>query len=153
MVQGKARKSKTTTAEAPSKDVVMGGVKKKINKVQRRKAKGVAAGAAVKESRKARRRRVAASAVARGESADVLKERQAAEWAEMKAKVAKLKKERKNLPKKGSKDLRQAVAQNIRQLVEEMQVRHVAELKAAGLAVPSATSGRRSAADALMSDL
>jgi len=94
---------------------------------------------------------------AKAESPEVLKERQAKEWKEMKAKVALLKKERQNLPKKGHKDRKAAAAQEIRQLQEDMQVRHVAELRAAGLDAPAASTvksrrGAASAADA-MSDV
>lgn len=51
----------------------------------------------------------------------------------MKAQVAQLKKVRQKLPRRGSKEQKEEVSKQIRQLQEDMQVRHVAELKAAGL--------------------
>mmetsp|Transcript_56803 Transcript_56803/g.69414 ORF Transcript_56803/g.69414 Transcript_56803/m.69414 type:complete len:145 (+) Transcript_56803:77-511(+) len=133
------RKAKATKAKEP-KDVVMtpkeGKVKKTINKSQRRKKAAAAASAThLAESRKQRRRRIASSAQGHGETSEQLKERQAAEWKEMKAQVALLKKERQKLPRRGSKDQKEEVSKKIRQLQEDMQVRHVAERKAAGLDV------------------
>ncbi|CAK9021947.1 unnamed protein product [Durusdinium trenchii] len=119
-----------------SKDVVMapvkeGKVKKTINKSKRRKAPKPQP--AVAESRKQRRKRIAASVGGTGETAEQLRGRQVVEWKEMKAKVAQLKKEKQKLPRRGSKEQKQDLAQKIRQLQEDMQVRHLAELKAAGL--------------------
>mmetsp|Transcript_1457 Transcript_1457/g.3677 ORF Transcript_1457/g.3677 Transcript_1457/m.3677 type:complete len:151 (+) Transcript_1457:64-516(+) len=79
-----------------------------------------------------------ASGAAAAEVPEKLKARQAAEFKEMKAKVAKLKKERKKLPKKGSKSEKVAVAQQIKELIHSTQVRHQAELAAAGLDVAAA---------------
>ncbi|CAE7228685.1 RIOX1, partial [Symbiodinium microadriaticum] len=126
-------------AAAQSKgDVVMtpagqdAKVKKTINKSRRRKATTAPAKAAP-ESRKQRRQRLASSAVSGGESEEELRKRQAEEWKSMKAKVAALKKDRQKLPTRGSKEKRQALNQDIRRLQEDMQVRHMAELRAAGL--------------------
>mmetsp|Transcript_2688 Transcript_2688/g.8055 ORF Transcript_2688/g.8055 Transcript_2688/m.8055 type:complete len:120 (-) Transcript_2688:319-678(-) len=66
---------------------------------------------------------------------DSLETRHAAETKAMKAEVAKLKKERKKLPSKGSKIDKKAVSQKIRQLIGSLRLKHVAEMKAAGIAV------------------
>jgi Arc/MetJ family transcription regulator len=66
------------------------------------------------------------------EDAEKLRAQQAAEWKDMKAKVALLKKDKKN---KSSKAANKA----IRQLMEDMGAKHLAELRAAGLANPSET--------------
>ncbi|CAJ1359726.1 unnamed protein product, partial [Effrenium voratum] len=125
-----------------SKDVVMapvkeGKVRRTISKSQKRKAKkaGDAAKENRKESRKERRKRIGSSARG-GEAAEQLQLRQAAEWKEMKAQVALLKKQRGKLPRRGSKDEKQEVAQKIRQMQEDMQVRHLAERKATGVEAP-----------------
>ncbi|CAE7227685.1 unnamed protein product, partial [Symbiodinium pilosum] len=110
-------------------------VKKTINKSRRRKAAAQTPAKAVPESRKQRRKRVADSAVAGSEGEEELRRRQAEEWKAMKAKVAALKRERQKLPTRGSKEKRQAMNQDIRRLQEDMQVRHVAEQRAAGLEV------------------
>merc|ERR1712150_427300 len=107
-------------------------VKKTINKAKRRQAradvatkKQLAMGVQVLESKKARRKRIAmvtlahksAVGAASNEEPEVLRQRQATEWKEMKAKVALLKKERHHLPKKGGKSLKQTAAQQIRRLI------------------------------------
>mmetsp|Transcript_123921 Transcript_123921/g.219589 ORF Transcript_123921/g.219589 Transcript_123921/m.219589 type:complete len:173 (-) Transcript_123921:8-526(-) len=160
---------KASTA-ASKKDVVMGSaatkkssakVRKRINKVKRRKSltdrKDVAMGASLRESRKARRKRIALAGASLpqggAEAPEVLQQRQAAEWKEMKAKVALLKKDRQKLPKKGGKSQRVAAAQAIRELIENMQVRHVAELKAAGLSTGAAPGSQASAlSDSVMAE-
>merc|ERR1719401_1596874 len=91
---------------------------------------------ASRESRKARRKRVliaAAANVPRAVSAHD------AEMKEVKAKVALMKKDRKKLPTTGGKNERQAANKAIRQLVEDTSLRHLGELRAAGLATPSDT--------------
>ena len=128
---------KAVKAKEP-KDVIMtpkeGKVKKTINKSQRRKtAKARPKLPAAAESRKQRRKRIASSAGGSGETSEQLKTRQAVEWKEMKAQVVQLKKARQKLPRRGSKDQKEVLSKQIRQLQEDMQVRHVAELKAAGL--------------------
>mmetsp|Transcript_74129 Transcript_74129/g.167956 ORF Transcript_74129/g.167956 Transcript_74129/m.167956 type:complete len:149 (-) Transcript_74129:122-568(-) len=72
------------------------------------------------------------------ETPEQIKQRHAAEWKEMKAKVAKLKKEKKKLPRQGSKDKKVEVKQQIRMFLSEMQVKHEAERKAVGLDAPPA---------------
>ncbi|CAE7666331.1 RIOX1, partial [Symbiodinium sp. CCMP2456] len=132
-----ARKKGRAAAQSKG-DVVMtpagqdAKVKKTINKSRRRKATASQAKAAP-ESRKQRRKRLASSAVSGGESEEELRKRQAEEWKSMKAKVAALKKDRQKLPTRGSKEKRQTLNQDIRRLQEDMQVRHLAELRAAGL--------------------
>ncbi|CAE7444364.1 unnamed protein product [Symbiodinium necroappetens] len=126
-------------AAAQSKgDVVMtpagqdAKVKKTINKSRRRKATTAPAKAAPESRRQRGRRRV--EKVASGCAVlQELRKRQAEEWKSMKAKVAALKKDRQKLPTRGSKEKRQALNQDIRRLQEDMQVRHMAELRAAGL--------------------
>eukprot|EP00418_Pyrodinium_bahamense_P019479 CAMPEP_0179107552 /NCGR_PEP_ID=MMETSP0796-20121207/50061_1 /TAXON_ID=73915 /ORGANISM="Pyrodinium bahamense, Strain pbaha01" /LENGTH=152 /DNA_ID=CAMNT_0020805611 /DNA_START=71 /DNA_END=529 /DNA_ORIENTATION=+ len=148
-------------------------VKKTTNKQQRRKerASRVAAGkgrlpASVRREdakKKGKRRRALVAALteaARGEvaargaaveTAEQVRQRQAVEWREMKAKVAQLKKQRQRLPKKGSKDEKVAVAQQIRLLISEMQVKHEAELRAMGLHVTGG-DGKAAEADAMSDD-
>merc|ERR1712014_186204 len=114
-----------------------GRVRKKISKSKRKTMRGQATTITPKkESRKARMRRVVnAALVPSSESADALKARQAKEWKEMKAKVALLKKDKKKLPTTGGKNVRVAVQSEIRLLMQDMELRHVAEQKAAGLHV------------------
>ncbi|CAK0859780.1 unnamed protein product [Prorocentrum cordatum] len=122
-------------------DVVMAAagrkVRKSIGKRKRGQAKAAPAAAAAPESRRARQRRMAALGVERAaaakEAPDQLQQRQAAEWKEMKAEVARLKKERHGLPKKGGKELRAAANQKVRQLWDDMKIRHEAERVSAGL--------------------
>eukprot|EP00435_Cladocopium_sp_Y103_P039411 s3272_g10.t1 len=132
MVRRKVKAKEPKDVDMTPKD---SKVKKTINKSQRRKKAKAAGnlGARLAESRKQRRKRIASSAGGRGESAEQLKSRQATEWKEMKAQVAQLKKVRQKLPRRGSKEQKEEVSKQIRQLQEDMQVRHVAELKAAGL--------------------
>mmetsp|Transcript_47424 Transcript_47424/g.75392 ORF Transcript_47424/g.75392 Transcript_47424/m.75392 type:complete len:144 (+) Transcript_47424:73-504(+) len=132
MVRRKVKAKEPKDVDMTPKD---SKVKKTINKSQRRKkAKaGGNLGTRLAESRKQRRKRIASSAGGRSETAEQLKSRQTTEWKEMKAQVAQLKKVRQKLPRRGSKEQKEEVSKQIRQLQEDMQVRHVAELKAAGL--------------------
>ncbi|CAE8700045.1 unnamed protein product [Polarella glacialis] len=148
ILKSNIRSSKTgsSPAKVRTKDG-MGGVKKSmINKSKRRKEQQakmkVDDDAPGSESRQARRKRIVAAALgsAATETPDQLKDRQAGEWKEMKAKVAVLKKDRKKLPRNGSKDLKVTVSKQIRQFVEDMKVRHVAECKTAGVAAPAAVA-------------
>uniref|UniRef100_A0A7S1S7M7 Uncharacterized protein n=1 Tax=Alexandrium catenella TaxID=2925 RepID=A0A7S1S7M7_ALECA len=87
------------------------------------------------------------------ETAEQVNVRQAREWKEMKAKVAKLKKQRHFLPKKGSKDLKQAAALEIKLLITELEVKHEAERKALGLDVPAeGGAGKPSKGSSMMDD-
>lgn len=70
---------------------------------------------------------------ATSESNQKLRKRQVAEWKAMKHEVSQLKKQRQKLPKKGSKDDKKVVSKKIKKLISDMKVRHLAELKAAGL--------------------
>eukprot|EP00933_Yihiella_yeosuensis_P006753 TRINITY_DN111526_c0_g1_i1.p1 TRINITY_DN111526_c0_g1~~TRINITY_DN111526_c0_g1_i1.p1 ORF type:complete len:173 (+),score=56.15 TRINITY_DN111526_c0_g1_i1:93-611(+) len=164
---GGVKKSKKITSKKASEsvsnaDVKMGGtsekkVKKSIKKTRRAAPlkKDVEMGGAAGESKKARRKRIAQAALSKApaESHEQLKARQAEEWKEMKAKVALLKKERKKLPTKGSKSQKVSAAQEIRTLIEEMEVRHVAERRAAGVdEVESGSKSKSKGAD-MMSDL
>eukprot|EP00932_Pfiesteria_piscicida_P008078 SRR837773.18366.p2 GENE.SRR837773.18366~~SRR837773.18366.p2 ORF type:complete len:144 (+),score=76.81 SRR837773.18366:117-548(+) len=136
-------------------------VKKTVNKRKRREAQAaVAAGKVtvpvIKASKtKGKRRRElishlanAAKASGRAETPEQLKQRQASEWKEMKAKVALLKKSKKKLPKKGGKEKKVAIMQEIKELIQATEVRHQAELAAAGLDQAAAPG----AGDAAMSD-
>eukprot|EP00440_Ansanella_granifera_P073714 gb/GFBE01079987.1/.p1 GENE.gb/GFBE01079987.1/~~gb/GFBE01079987.1/.p1 ORF type:complete len:170 (+),score=51.12 gb/GFBE01079987.1/:1-510(+) len=165
-----ARPGKSAAASTKG-DVNMtdaGKVKRTINKSKRRKEQAAAvkasaaaaAAGAKRESKKERRKRIALSALAgakipgsaKAETPDQLRQRHAQEWKDMKAKVTALKKLRQNMPKKGSKEKKATVAQEIKQLQEDMQVRHLAELRAAGLdppAVPMKKWGKAAAADAM----
>eukprot|EP00747_Dinoflagellata_sp_TGD_P166248 gnl/TRDRNA2_/TRDRNA2_188751_c0_seq1.p1 gnl/TRDRNA2_/TRDRNA2_188751_c0~~gnl/TRDRNA2_/TRDRNA2_188751_c0_seq1.p1 ORF type:complete len:189 (+),score=61.10 gnl/TRDRNA2_/TRDRNA2_188751_c0_seq1:133-699(+) len=170
-----ARKTGRTAAKTPkakkttSSDATMASaapkkkssVKKSINKSKRRKLaaaanKDDAMGVPAHESKKARRKRIALAALVNtgkpgspaAETPEKLRARQEQEWKDMKAKVALLKKERKSMERRGS-ERKQAKSQEIRQLMEDMQVRHHAELRAAGLdAPPPATMGGRGSASA-----
>merc|ERR1712008_331724 len=145
-------------------------VKKTVNKKKRRQGQIAAKLQAVSKvggdhgprredaKKKGKRRRalvaaLVASAQASGQSedADAFNQRQAAEWKAMKAEVARLKKERQKLPTKGSKVEKVNTAQRIRMLLKEMQVRHEAERKAAGVE-PLATSGNAVESSATMED-
>mmetsp|Transcript_7439 Transcript_7439/g.10732 ORF Transcript_7439/g.10732 Transcript_7439/m.10732 type:complete len:158 (-) Transcript_7439:419-892(-) len=82
-----------------------------------------------------------------------LKAKQTKEWKEMKAKVALLKKQRHDIPTKGFKKERAALAQEIRELMHSLDVRHQAELKAMGFtgsSTPSAAGAK--GGDAAMND-
>mmetsp|Transcript_23131 Transcript_23131/g.54125 ORF Transcript_23131/g.54125 Transcript_23131/m.54125 type:complete len:168 (-) Transcript_23131:128-631(-) len=70
------------------------------------------------------------------ETEQALRDRQAREWKEMKSKVQRLKKERNKLPKRGCKESRANVGQEIRILMGEMTTRHEAEKKALGIDQP-----------------
>lgn len=110
---------------------------------------------AARESRKARRRRVARvdPAAVATETPEKLRERHAAEWKEMKAKVSVLKKEKQRLPTKGGKESKIRVGGAIRTLMEDMTVRQVAELRAAGLHVSTARVFGKEGREAMMSDV
>eukprot|EP00930_Biecheleria_cincta_P072048 TRINITY_DN59491_c0_g1_i1.p1 TRINITY_DN59491_c0_g1~~TRINITY_DN59491_c0_g1_i1.p1 ORF type:complete len:177 (+),score=62.57 TRINITY_DN59491_c0_g1_i1:93-623(+) len=155
-VSKKGRVKKRGDAQGASKDVTMGDagkVKRKINKSKRKQATKMQTQQRP-ESKKERRKRIALAALAgarvpgssAAETAEQLRARHAEERKQTKAKVALLKKERGKLPKKGGKDQRQSAAQQIRALIEEMEVRQVAELRAAGLDAPSAAAAGAKAA-------
>mmetsp|Transcript_37595 Transcript_37595/g.86877 ORF Transcript_37595/g.86877 Transcript_37595/m.86877 type:complete len:169 (-) Transcript_37595:25-531(-) len=134
--------SKASKTVASDKDVEMRTtkVKKRIRKTVRKatsdaKVAELAKQTPAHESRKGRRQRIAMAAFAAGsarqsETLAQLQERHTAEWKAMKAKVALLKRERRGQPSKGGNPQRHATSQAIRQLMEETQVRHVAERRA-----------------------
>mmetsp|Transcript_14502 Transcript_14502/g.26680 ORF Transcript_14502/g.26680 Transcript_14502/m.26680 type:complete len:171 (-) Transcript_14502:26-538(-) len=135
-----SKASKAVTSQDKDVEMRTTKVKKRIRKTVRRAMSDAKVAELAKqppgnESRKNRRQRIATAAFAAGslrqsETLAQLQERHAAEWKAMKAKVALLKKERRGQPSKGGNPERRATSQAIRLLMEETQVRHVAERRA-----------------------
>ncbi|KAF4650392.1 hypothetical protein FOL47_001180 [Perkinsus chesapeaki] len=59
--------------------------------------------------------------------------RHAEEWKKMKVQVADLKRQRKKLPKKGNKDKKKLISQEIKKLVSDLKEQHDRELEDAGI--------------------
>mmetsp|Transcript_52616 Transcript_52616/g.125682 ORF Transcript_52616/g.125682 Transcript_52616/m.125682 type:complete len:140 (+) Transcript_52616:124-543(+) len=87
-----------------------------------------------------------ASAAQQRESSKDLFKRHAAEWKEVKAQIADMKRQRAKLPKKGQKEEKKALTIKLRTMEQELRDRHDAELKAAGLE-RQAKMGRGCASD------
>ena len=73
------------------------------------------------------------AAGANAETAHDCKKRHTAEYKAVKAQVMQLKKQRKRQPKKGGKDEKKEISQEIRKLLNDVQEKHEAELKALGI--------------------